>query len=499
MNSDTTISRYEELRKFRTKFETTAESAALLTLPTVFPQRGTGLSEYDEPIDGFGARGVNNLAAKLTLTLFPPTQSFFKLSVPHDIKAELEAMGAAEVLEEIENLLSSSESRILSSLASMEHTATVFSLMRQLIVTGNGMVWLERDKDSMSATVLSLRHYVLRRGNDGKILELIIMIPNEDSDTGTEGNSVDYTQDAQYTHVLFDRDRQRYDVKQGDGENMAHIASYKESELPFVIPRWNTLPGESYSVGLCGEHIGDLRSLEGCTQAITNVAAVTSRVITLVDPASYTNPEDLRKASSGDYVSGRAEDVTPLVHGNPGDFSITLSLRESLLRNLSYVFLLNSSIQRDAERVTAEEIRFMANELEAALGGVYSLLAGTLVRPMLQWVVAQLKELNVLPKFPEKVGDIEVVIVTGFDVLSRNSDFMKYQTIVALVAQLFGEQALSYFKPRSIIMKLANAQGLDVSDILKTQEELTQEQAMMVQAQAQAQAQGQQQQGEQSG
>lgn len=37
--------------------------------------------------------------------------------------------------------------------------------------------------------------------------------------------------------------------------------------------------------------------------------------------------------------------------------------------------LLNSAVQRNGERVTAEEIRYVAGELEDTLGGVYSLLS----------------------------------------------------------------------------------------------------------------------------
>ncbi|WP_265102931.1 portal protein, partial [Acinetobacter baumannii] len=49
-------------------------------------------------------------------------------------------------------------------------------------------------------------------------------------------------------------------------------------------------------------------------------------------------------------------------------------------------FLLSSSIVRDAERVTAEEIRMQANELETSLGGVYSRLAVDFQKPMAYWL-----------------------------------------------------------------------------------------------------------------
>ena len=37
--------------------------------------------------------------------------------------------------------------------------------------------------------------------------------------------------------------------------------------------------------------------------------------------------------------------------------------------------MLQSSVQRDAERVTTEEIRYLAGELEDTLSGIYSILS----------------------------------------------------------------------------------------------------------------------------
>ena len=49
---------------------------------------------------------------------------------------------------------------------------------------------------------------------------------------------------------------------------------------------------------------------------------------------------------------------------------------------MSYAFLLNTAIQRDAERVTAQEIRYMAQQLETAMGGIYSLLSQEFQLPL---------------------------------------------------------------------------------------------------------------------
>ena len=42
-----------------------------------------------QPYQSVGSRGVNNLASKLLLLLFPPNSPFFRLSVDSETKKEL--------------------------------------------------------------------------------------------------------------------------------------------------------------------------------------------------------------------------------------------------------------------------------------------------------------------------------------------------------------------------------------------------------------------------
>jgi hypothetical protein len=78
-------------------------------------------------------------------------------------------------------------------------------------------------------------------------------------------------------------------------------------------------------------------------------------------------------------------------------------------------FIMTSAVTRDAERVTAEEIRLLAGELENGLGGGYSRLAVDLQRPLGLFLMA-------LNKFRVKDKEIELTVVTGLDALSRNGD-----------------------------------------------------------------------------
>jgi hypothetical protein len=86
-------------------------------------------------------------------------------------------------------------------------------------------------------------------------------------------------------------------------------------------------------------------------------------------------------------------------------------------------FLLNSAIQRNAERVTAEEIRYMAQELEAALGGIYSTLSQEFQLPFVTRVMFQMERQKKLPVLPE--GLVKPAIITGVEALGRGNDVVR--------------------------------------------------------------------------
>ncbi|MCS5736801.1 portal protein, partial [Herbiconiux daphne] len=63
---------YERLKSDRNQYTTRAENNAAVTIPSLFPKDGDNAStNYTTPWQAVGARGVNNLTAKLMLALFP--------------------------------------------------------------------------------------------------------------------------------------------------------------------------------------------------------------------------------------------------------------------------------------------------------------------------------------------------------------------------------------------------------------------------------------------
>ena len=95
---------------------------------------------------------------------------------------------------------------------------------------------------------------------------------------------------------------------------------------------------------------------------------ISAKAMFLVNPNGVTRADSLARAENGAIVAGNAADVEALQVGKAADMSVALQTIQLLERRISFTFLMNESVQRDAERVTAEEIRLMAEQLESGSG-----------------------------------------------------------------------------------------------------------------------------------
>ncbi len=191
-------------------------------------------------------------------------------------------------------------------------------------------------------------------------------------------------------------------------------------------------------------------------------------------------------------MAGNPNDVAPLQMQKQADLSVALQTIARIEQRLSFAFLLNSAIQagtQGRDRVTAEEIRMVAQELEAGLGGVYSILSVELQLPLVHRKMALMERRGSLPTLPANV--VRPRITTGLDALGRGNDKAKLIEFVTTLAQTLGPEIMSQFvNNRELIVRLAASDGLDIYKLIKSDEQLAQEQAqqaMMAQEQQQAQ------------
>ena len=201
-----------------------------------------------------------------------------------------------------------------------------------------------------------------------------------------------------------------------------------------------------------------------------------------MSPSSTTKPQTLSKAGNGAIIQGRPEDVGVVQVGKTADFGTASQMVQTIEKRILEAFLVMNV--RNAERVTAEEVRLTQLELEQSLGGLYSLLTVEFLIPYLNRILLVLQRSNQIPKLPKDL--VRPKIVAGINSLGRGQDAEALTRFIGTIAQTLGPEALmKYVDATEAIKRLAAAQGIDVLNLIKSPEtmeaEMQQQQQMAAQ------------------
>ena len=480
--------KYSKLAANRTQFLDVAVECSELTLPYLVTQDDNykGKRTLLQPFQSVGAKAVVTLSAKLMLAMLPPQTAFFKLQVRDDKLGE--EMDPA-MRSELDLSFSKLERIIMDYIAASSDRVVVHQAMKHLIVSGNALIFMGKD----GLKHYPLNRYVVDRDGNGNVIEIItkerisrkvlgLELPKP-PEAGPNSPTDSYEDDAEvYTCVKMDENsgswRWHQEVDSMILEGSQSTAPKKAS--PWLVLRFNTVDGEDYGRGRVEEFIGDLRSLNGLAQALVEGASVASKVIFLVSPSSTTKPQTLAKAGNGAIIQGRPEDVGVVQVGKTADFATAAQLAAAIEKRILEAFLVMNI--RNAERVTAEEVRLTQLELEQSLGGLFSLLTVEFLIPYLNRTMLILQRSNQIPKLPKEL--VRPKIVAGINSLGRGQDNESLTRFIQTVGQVLGPEALmKYVDPSEAIKRLAAAQGIDVLNLVRTPEQLAE---MQQQAQSDA-------------
>jgi hypothetical protein len=467
---------YQTLSDDRSPYLRRARDCAKLTIPHILPEEGhRGSVDLYTPYQSMGARGVASLSSKLLMSLFPPSQSWFRLAVdPFSLE---KVAGTGDVRTEVESALAEIEAAVHGELEALAWRPMLHEALKQLVVSGNVLCHITPDGD---LKVFTLDRFVIKRDPAGSIQKIILkesiapeLLPGDLADKAKAGgHSIDRAVDV---YTCINRvDPDTYEVFQEvAGEVvMSTFGTYPADKLPWLALRLEPVTGESYAYGFCAGLLGDLKSLEGLTMSLVESAAAASKVLFLVDPASPTRAETLAKSPNGAIREGRATDVSVLnLGGKAADMRIAFEAIGQIKDRLAHAFLLNSSATRQAERVTAEEVRFMAMELEGVLAGQYALLSETLQLRLSELLIDRMQGEGRLPAIPE--GVVHPTIVTGLDALSRGHDLTKLDMFIQGAMATFGPELLSrHINVGDYLDRRATALGISTKGLVRTEEEL---------------------------
>lgn len=472
---------YDKLVTDRDPYFRRAVEAAKLTVPHLMPENGTTAStNLPEPSQSLGARGLRNLASKVHLALFPINAPPFKYEI--DDIAVREITQADDQRGEIEKALSARERAVVSEMYGSLFRPVSFEATRQLLLAGNYLIHIPKEGRPKG---YRLNQYVCDRDGSGNVLDIVIkesMSPAAlPEDVATAVRSIREVKDAPrdqdvdlYTHIR--RVDDKYVVSQeceGMDVTGANTGEYPLDACPWIALRLTYIEGENYGRGFVDEYMGDLKALDVLIEALRDGTAQSAKVVWLVAPNATVKASALAKAENGGFVTGEANAVVPLQVNKQADFAVAERFIQQVVERLSYAFMLNSSVQRPGDRVTAEEIRFVASELEQGMGGIYSLLSEEFQLPVVRLYEKRMEHNRRVPPLPKGVTNVRVV--AGLDALGRGNDLQNLDALVGGLAQLFGPDEIKRrINPGEYIKRRAAALGIDAGGLVVTDEQLAQ-------------------------
>lgn len=479
--------RWTALEGSRQMFIDRCETYAALTVPRICTP-----DEYRQDNDqlqkdwqSIGAQATNHLGNKLMLALFAPSRPFFRLEPSEMALAELEMQGMDQSA--VAEVLSLAESKAVKLLDKKRLRQKLHEAVLHLIVTGNCLLHFSAKEGK--SRIIGIKNYVVKRDGYGDVMEVIIRdcLTFEQLD-----EKVKRIPDLQRKH----KDEDKVDLYKwikrnanGDYELTQWVDDYmlpkefngkwSEENLPYRVLTWSLSDGADYGTGHVEDNVGDLEALSALAKAETEGAILASEYRWLANPAGMTAPEDIENSRNGAVIPGQDGDLTLISSGTTSALPHIQAIIKEHERRIAASFLLGTATIRNAERVTAEEVRMQATELETSLGGAYTRIAVELQLPLVRFL---LDELDI------KTGDgkeIEPVIITGLDGLSRNGDLENLKMWLGDMAALNGlpPGLLETLNMKAISSQLASGRNINSKPLLLADEQIAANQQARMNAQ----------------
>lgn len=474
------------------------------TLPQLmaFLYGTTGVTQrLERDYQSSGALLVNNLASKLAGLLFPSSRPFYKIKASKQLaeRAKKRGIKDAELAAGFAKLEMESCQQLYLN-ASYEQLVMA---CKHLIVTGN--VLLYRDSKNSKTISYGLQSYAVRRDGRGNMMDCVLKeftdfdsLPADVRSallTKHSGKYADEDCEARHHVELYTRikrtlttgDRVIYVVtQQADDMDVGTPGKYPEHLCPWQAVCWSLVAGENYGRGLVEDFAGGFAKLSDLALASTLYSIASTKLVNLVAPGMGADVDELQDAETGDYVQGQEKAVTMYEGGDANKMKEITAQQEAEFSQLARAFMYKANT-RNAERVTAFELKQDAIEAENTLGGVYSSLSASMQIPLAHVLLTEVNP-DSLAGIVTKA--IKLDIMAGIPALGRQADVQNLAAatqdaaaIVPVLAKL--DQRID---PAKLIDVIMAGQSVDVTTIHKDADTMEREAAANKQA-----AMGQQQ------
>lgn len=489
---------------------------ARISIPSVFPPDGyqTG-DNIPGPNQSFNALAVNNLTAKLTNLAFPPDRPVLQYKpIAHKLQDQIKQEPRLWTM--IQNALSNLEIEHRDRLAATQIRSAYSNATKALLIGGN-ILWEHIELDTPVPHLPT--RYIVKRNYLGEqllvILERDIAVDDLSDEDRTWFDSVESDDSAKDEGSSGDRtsippqdpDQKPYSKivkvyavckKAFDGNEPVwrYWEEYRGREVPgsYVEVDFDKPPlraiwlipvyGQNWGRGYMEEYQDDHYQVDAYEANLQDGSSLAALSLIFNKPGSTISSKQLTKAENLQVLTGDAEDISVFTSEKGRDMAFVNTQLEKVVRRLSRAYCMVSGLQRDGERVTAEEWIRLATEVQEGMGNIYTELSNSFQLGIIRRAVAlHFEEDKNLQRPPE--GLTRLAVLSGIDVLGRNIELRDLAEAGTIINQQFGPEASAKlidppeFTRRVFVGKGQRLEGLvKMPDEVAAAMEAEQEQAM---------------------
>lgn len=441
-------------------------------------------------------RAVKNFNTKQKKALFPSNRPFFVYDLPIQQRQILEANNT-------EKLAMDRATEVAAgwALEFLQNTKKLYSLLPNLFdaltVTANGMLFMGHKKED-KAVFISPANFVVRRTQSGDEREAIIREVIALTDLSPELQTVvkehyKMPEEAfsnkkveqpelhtiqKFTYVEFCEDGSCKYTEYVENIRVGDTKTVPKEEPRFIIIAPNRPEGANYGVGIVQQCLPSILQAYGGHKAVANVNALIGEAKYYTRPNMVGGIRQAQAGGSGKYIVVNNPDdigMLPMTNINiaPSELAISMAREE-----IAKTFIMTGDAVRDAERVTAFEIRKMADDITSVHDNWLADIAEQLQEKLVQYATYHMDLLN-SQGVPVKddLLKMQVKIITGSDAIDKVSESDNLLTAIQEfgVFTTINPEDKSIFKRDKIASTMLKARGVPSSEYIKSRDELAAE------------------------
>lgn len=454
---------------------------ARYTNPRLYPDTQTAMQNSVQITRSFQTVGpvvMENLVSQLASTMFPVDRPMFRYIIPEAIIKQAKAgtlqnkRGESLTYEFLIEVCTRLERESVTYFNQIGVTPSAPDFLRGAGTFGDHLIYLHEDTFDHH----NIRNYRCRTTLDGELDLVVIWYPitrkQADVKQGIYRNTAPQTSSKVDAFITVVQREKVGDNKFEYVERKFINDTLLEPEIRYTKPRyfkyaWWLIKGDHYGYGHVDKYATLFDTLNATCRAIDDKNGQLADLINIVAPGSIAakNIEALRSAPRGDYVVMNPGEISPYIPGTHFGMEYLLQYRATLSAELQQAFVYQPAMFRDAERVTAEELRLKANIFKATLGNVFSSLETTNTLFVNHYTERHGKELE--------AAGITPSIVTGTAALSRAYEADNVFNAVGSMAQLYNipDQMWTRVRRNYVEDSIALGHGLSLEELFNNEEQ----------------------------